>query len=51
MYDLLYLEFYEKHYYPLIKAMSSKNGPYSPRVAGCCLIPSTYPHLDEKNQV
>jgi len=45
MYDKHNQEFYEKHYYPLIKGMSDKSGPYSPRIAACCLIPVTYTYL------
>jgi hypothetical protein len=47
---LYYSEFYEKHFYPLITTMSARNGPYSPRVAACCLIPVTYPHVNEQIQ-
>jgi hypothetical protein len=47
----LYAEFYEKYFFTLIVTLSSKTGPYSPRVAACCLIPVTYPNVNEQNQV
>lgn len=45
------LEFYEKYYYPLIKDMSKKDGPFSPKITACCLISTTYPNLEEKHQI
>lgn len=50
MYTSINPEFYEKHYYPLIKGMANKTGPYSPRIAACCLIPVAYSYLPENIQ-
>jgi hypothetical protein len=43
-------EFYEKHYYPLIRDMGKKGGPYPPKIASCCLVPVAYPFVGEKAQ-
>lgn len=43
-------DFYEKHYYPLVTSMGKKNGPYSPKVTACCLLPVAYPFVSEKSQ-
>lgn len=45
-----HLEFYEQHYYPLITTLSRKDMAYAPKIAACCLIPTTYPYLSEDKQ-
>lgn len=44
------LAFYLTHYYPLIQQLTQKNMPYSPKIAACCLLPTTYPHLPAVKQ-
>ncbi len=39
-------DIHRKYYLPLIRELyNNGKGPYSPRVAACCLITTVYPHL------
>lgn len=42
--------FYEEYYFPLVVKLSLNQASYSPRVVASCLIPVTYPHVNEKKQ-
>lgn len=50
MYILNKLAFYEKNYYPLIIQLTQKNMAYAPKIAACCLIPTTCPNLPDEKQ-
>ena len=42
--------FLEEYYFPMIKKLSNKNGPFPQRIVVASLIPITYSHVNEKNQ-